>query len=56
MYRILCLMVSGFALAHMSSYYRQDMPVVSYAATKGCICDKNRQPVSACLDVCQWTN
>ncbi|TWH02625.1 hypothetical protein L614_001700000640 [Ochrobactrum sp. J50] len=56
MYRILCLMVSSVALAHISSYDRGNMPIATYSATKGCVCDKNRQPVSACLDVCQWTN
>jgi len=56
MSRILCLMVSSFSLVSVSSNYQGKMPIMSYATSKGCICDKNRQPVSACLDICQWTN
>ncbi|MBB4092529.1 hypothetical protein GGQ79_001014 [Ochrobactrum pecoris] len=56
MYWILCLTAWGTIFAATSSFYCRDIPLLSYAASNGCICDKNRQPVSICLDICQWTN
>lgn len=56
MYQILCLTISGFVLVAIYSFYDWEKPGLSYSASNGCICDKNREPVSACLDVCQPAN